>query len=163
MKTRNSNSSKFMNNDDESLFDSESSEILNKRGLPKRKTTLKINYKLFDSDNSFDNALENDLQNNFDIHNSNNDFDHLSSKEEFSNYLYKKYVKQNNPNFSLFNDKEKNYFCKLDFKKQQELLDIKNNQKILCLPSIFQFERTVHNLDHPNVHYEEFCFFTELQ
>ena len=26
-----------------------------------------------------------------------------------------------------------------------------NNQKILCLPSIFQFERTVHNLNHPNV------------
>ena len=26
-----------------------------------------------------------------------------------------------------------------------------NNQKILCLPLIFQFERTVHNLDHPNV------------
>ena len=26
-----------------------------------------------------------------------------------------------------------------------------NNQKILCLPSIFQFERTVHNLDHPIV------------
>ena len=24
-----------------------------------------------------------------------------------------------------------------------------NNQKILCLPSIFQFERTVHNLNHP--------------
>ena len=24
-----------------------------------------------------------------------------------------------------------------------------NNQKILWLPSIFQFERTVHNLNHP--------------
>ena len=27
-----------------------------------------------------------------------------------------------------------------------------NNEKILCLPSIFQFERTVHNLSHPNEH-----------
>ena len=27
-----------------------------------------------------------------------------------------------------------------------------NNQKILCLPSIFQFERTVHNLSHPKRH-----------
>ena len=126
MKTRNSNNSKSMNNDDESLFDLESSEILNKRGLPKRKTTLKINYKLFDSANSFDNASDNDLDNDLDNYND-NDFDNLSSKEEFSNYLYKKYVKQNNPNFSLFNDKEKNYFCKLDYKKQQELLDIKNN------------------------------------
>ena len=24
-----------------------------------------------------------------------------------------------------------------------------NNQKILCLTSIFQFDRTVHNLNHP--------------
>ena len=26
-----------------------------------------------------------------------------------------------------------------------------NNQKILCLPSIYQFERTGTNLDHPNI------------
>ena len=30
------------------------------------------------------------------------------------------------------------------------VLDL-NNQKNLWLPSIFQFERTVHNLNHPNV------------
>ena len=29
------------------------------------------------------------------------------------------------------------------------VLDL-NNQKILCLPSFFQFERTVNNLSHPN-------------
>ena len=27
-----------------------------------------------------------------------------------------------------------------------------NNQKILCLPSIYQFERTGTNLDHPKLH-----------
>ena len=27
-----------------------------------------------------------------------------------------------------------------------------NNQKILCLPSFFQFERTEHNVSHPNEH-----------
>ena len=130
MKTRNSNNSKSMNNDDESLFDLESSEILNKRGLPKRKTTLKINYKLFDYsiDNDLDkNNNDNDNNdNNDDNDNYNNDFD-LYSKEEYSDYLYKKYVKQDNSDYSLFNENEKNYFSKLDLKKQQELLDIKNN------------------------------------
>ena len=26
------------------------------------------------------------------------------------------------------------------------------NEKNLCLPSIYEFERTVHNLNHPNLH-----------
>ena len=32
------------------------------------------------------------------------------------------------------------------------VLDL-NNQKILWLPSIYQFERTGTNLNHPNVHF----------
>ena len=46
--------------------------------------------------------------------------------------------------------------CFIFFLLFYNVLDL-NNQKILWLPSILLFERTVHNLDHPNM---LICIFT---
>ena len=141
MKTRNSNNSKSMNNDENNLNDLESTEILNKRGLPKRKTTLKINYKLFDSseasdglnyelNHEFNNKLNDEFNNklNDEFNNKLNDGLNYELNHEYSDYLYNKYMKKD-ISFNLLNETEKSYFSKLNFQKQQELLDIKD---IIC-------------------------------
>ena len=63
---------------------------------------------------------------------------------KFSDYLGLKYCKKvKNKTKIHFN--YLGYFCIFD-----NVLDL-NNQNILCLPSIFQFERTGTNLNHPNI------------
>ena len=77
--------------------DNFNNQEINIRGIPRRKTTINKNYK--------NTEIESDTEIN-------------------ENFYYEKYLKKNNK-FNLFSKEEKEYFSKLDYDKQQELLDIR--------------------------------------
>ena len=131
MKTRNSKNSGSMNDDDDNFNNQE----INIRGVPRRKTTINANYK-----NYFNTEIETEIESDTEIN---------------GNFYYEKYIKKNNK-FNLFSKEEKEYFSKLDYDKQQELLDIRemiSKSNNIDKPLLFKIlELNVDNILKTNIY-----------
>jgi ATP-dependent Lon protease len=103
----------YNENENDNENENETKMQLNKRGLPKRKTTLKL-------ENIKEELLSTDEDDeDFDINNFN--------KNIHDDTQYNKLFKSNTKKHKIFNSmEEEKYFAKLSSQKQDELLNIKN-------------------------------------